>query len=76
MRRLLLWSFAVKFIKTALNSDFIWIFYDFIHAGAGVDNSNFEHHRKLLSLLSYAVSFRRTDLNSDFTDFFHDFIHV
>ena len=28
-------------------------FHDFIHAGAGVDNShgiNFEHHRKLLSL--------------------------
>ena len=40
MRFLLLWSLAVSFRKTALNSDFIWIFYDFIHAGAGADNSN------------------------------------
>ena len=52
MRLLLLWSFAVSFRKSALNSDFIWIFYDFIHAGVGADNSNgvnFEHQRKLLS---------------------------
>ena len=61
MRLLLLWSFAVSFRKTALNSDFKWILYDFIHAGGGggawgegegADNSvgvNFENHRKLLS---------------------------
>ena len=63
MRLLTLWSFAVSFRKTALNSDFIWIFYDFIHAGGGGGDNfsgvNFEHHRKLLSLLSSAVSFRR-----------------
>ena len=52
--RLLLWSFAVSFRKTALNSDFYMeLFYDFILAGQeqitpiGV---NCEHHRKLLLL--------------------------
>ena len=65
MRLLLLWSFAVSFRKTALNSDCIWIFYDFIHArggggggggggrgggGGGSNGVNLEHHRKLLSL--------------------------
>ena len=51
MRLLLVCSFAASFRKTALNSDFICFFYDFIHAGAGADNSygvNFKHHRKLL----------------------------
>ena len=79
MRLLLLWSFAVSFRKTALNSDFIWICYDFIYAGAGADNSdgvNFEHHRNLLSLSSSAESFRKTDLNSDFTYIFYVFLHV
>ena len=47
------WSYAVSLKKTALNSDFVWIFYDFILVGEGAYNSNgvnFEHHRKLLSL--------------------------
>ena len=54
MRLLLLSSFAISFRKIALNSDFIQIFFhDFIHVGAGADNSNgvnFEHHGKVLSL--------------------------
>ena len=48
------WSFAVSLRKTALKSDFYRCFHDFIHAGTGADNSNgvnFEHHRKLLSLI-------------------------
>ena len=59
-----------KVQKTALNSDFIQIFSNFIHAGTGADNSNgvnFEYQRKLLSLRSFTVSFRKTDLYSDFT---------
>ena len=63
-----------------LNSYFIRFFHDFILAGAGADNSNginFEHHRKLLSLISLSLSFRRTALNSDFTYiFFMIFIHL
>ena len=39
MRLLLHWSFAVSFRKTALNSDFIWIFFIYTW-GAGEDNSN------------------------------------
>ena len=42
----------------------------FCALGAGTDNSNgvnFEHHRKLLSLLTFAVRFRRIALNSDCT---------
>ena len=69
MRLLLLWSFAVSFRKTPLNSDFTWIFYDFM-VGGGADNSNgvnFGYHGKLLSSLSSAVSFRKSHLNSDFT---------
>ena len=58
MRLLLLWSFAVSFRKTALNSDCIWTFYD-SHARRDSNGVNFEHHRKLLSLYSSAVSFRR-----------------
>ena len=43
-----------KFQKNCFELRFyIDFFHDFIHAGAGTDNSNgvnFEHHRKLLSL--------------------------
>ena len=53
MRLLLPWSFAVSFRKTASSLVFNRFFHDFIHKGAGANNSNwinFEHHRKLLSL--------------------------
>ena len=56
--------------KTVLNSYFIRLSHDFIHAGTGTANSNgmnFKHCRKLLSLISFSVSFRSTALNSDFT---------
>ena len=79
MTLILLWSFALSFRKTALNSDFTIFFHDFIHAGAGEDNSigvNFGCHRKLLSLRLSAVSFRRTALNSDFTKIFFMILYM
>ena len=63
-RLLLLRSFGASFRKTALNSDFISIFFMILYMRNGV---NFEHHRKLLSLWTFAVSFRSIALNSDFT---------
>ena len=49
-----------KYQKNCLIEIWFYIdfYHDFIHAGAGADNSNgvnFEHHRKLLSLWSFAA---------------------
>ena len=69
--------------KTALKSDFIYIFFHVspyayspgqgqtIHWG-----QNFEDNRKAFSLCPYVASFKMVSSKSDFIHIFNDFIHV
>ena len=59
-------SFVTSFKNISLKSDFIPIFYDFIHvysprAGAGNPwEQNFDVNRKALSLCPFVVSFKKS----------------
>ena len=61
-----LWSFDISFKKISLKSDFIQLFYDFIHVyspGQGLTTlwgQNFDVNRNILSLWSFVASLKKS----------------
>ena len=74
-------SFAISWKKISLKSNFIHLFYDFIHVyspreGLTTFGAKFWCQQEHLVTLVICCKFKKISLKSILYNFFHDFIHV